>query len=80
MTTLRTRDQGDSLFDIEKSCQLVHGDWVPYFKGQSVKFNVMDRDAKGVQTLGIQRGDTVVEKIQLSGPGVVERVFSRCGD
>lgn len=45
-----------------------------------MKFNVMDRDAKGVETLVILRGDTVVEKIPLSGVGVVERVFSRCGD
>lgn len=65
---------------INRVLLLDRGDWVPYFKGQSVKFNVMDRDAKGVETLVILRGDTVVEKVPLSGTGVVERVFSRCGD
>jgi hypothetical protein len=45
-----------------------------------VKFNVMDKDSKGVQTLVVNRGDTVVEQVALRGRGVVERLFSDCGD
>lgn len=65
---------------INRVLLLDRGDWVPYFKGQPVKFNVMDRDAEGVQALVIKRGDRAVERIPLSGRGVVERVFETCGD
>ena len=40
----------------------------------------MDRDSQGVQTLVVKRGDTVVEQIALRGRGVIERLFSDCGD
>ena len=56
------------------------GDWVPYRKDQVVRINVMDRDDLGVNTLVIKRGNTVVENIEVRGPGVVERSFSTCGD
>ena len=66
--------------EINRVILLDRGDWVPYFKGQPVKFNVMDRDAQGVETLVIKRDDEVVETIALSGRGVVERTFPNCGD
>ena len=66
--------------EINRVLLLDRGDWVPYFKGQPVKFNVMDRDSKGVKALVIKRGDQVVEEIPLSGRGVVERAFDSCGD
>ena len=66
--------------EINRVLLLDRGDWVPYFKGQPVKFNVMDRDAQGVTTLVIKQGDKVVETIPLSGRCVVERPFSNCGD
>ena len=65
---------------INRVLLLDHGDWVPYFRGQEVKINVMDRDARGVETLVIQRGDAVVEEIRLSGTGIIERSFAECGD
>jgi hypothetical protein len=65
---------------INRTLLLDLGDWVPYEKGQPVKINVMDRDAKGVKTLVIQRGGAVVEEIPLKGTGVVERTFTTCGD
>ncbi len=40
----------------------------------------MDKDSKGVQSLVIKRGDTVVEEIALRGRGVIERLLSVCGD
>lgn len=55
------------------------GDWVVYPRNQAVKFNVMDRDGQGPQTLVIQRGDQIIERIALSGTGVVERTFSESG-
>jgi hypothetical protein len=66
--------------EINRVLLLDRGDWVPYFKGQSVKFNVMDRDAQGVRALVVKLGNKVVETIPLSGRGVVERAFSNCGD
>ena len=48
--------------------------------GQAVKFNVMDRDAQGVKTLVIKRGESVVQEIHRPGKGLVERSFSTCGD
>jgi hypothetical protein len=65
---------------INRTLLLDLGDWVPYQKGKTVKFNVMDRDALGVKTLIIQRGGEMVEKIALDGPGVHERTFATCGD
>ena len=65
---------------INRVLLLDRGDWVPYFKDQAVKFNVMDRDSQGVRTLVVKRGDTVVEQIALRGRGVIERLFSVCGD
>ena len=53
---------------------------VPYFRGQAVKFNVMDRDSQGVRSLVVKRGDTTVEEIALDGRGVIERLFNECGD
>ena len=40
----------------------------------------MDRDAQGVKTLVIKRGESVVEEIHQPGKGLVERSFSTCGD
>ncbi len=65
---------------INRVLLLDHGDWVPYFAGQDVRINVMDRDAGGVKTLVIKRGDAVVEEIALSGTGIIERSFAKCGD
>ncbi len=59
---------------------LDRGDWVPYFQGQPVKFNIMDRDNQGVDALVIKRAGKVVEKIVNPGKGVVERSFDACGD
>ncbi|WP_235034020.1 hypothetical protein [Roseiconus lacunae] len=56
------------------------GDWVVYHKGQPVKINVMDRENRGVRALIIQRGQTLVERIKLTGTGVVKRAFDQCGD
>ncbi len=66
--------------EINRVLLLDRGDWVPYFKGQPVKFNVMDRDERGITSLAIKRGDELVETIPLSGRGVVQRVYSTCGD
>jgi hypothetical protein len=65
---------------INRTLLLDLGDWVPYQKGQPVKFNVMDRDALGVKTLIIQRDKKAVEEIVLSSPGLVERTFTTCDD
>jgi hypothetical protein len=65
---------------INRVLLLDRGDWVPYHKGQAVKINVMDKDALGVKTLVVKRGDTVVEEIDRPGKGVIERSFSTCGD
>ncbi len=65
---------------INRALLLDLGDWVPYRKGTPVKFNVMDRDQLGVETLVIQRGAEVVEEIALEGPGLHERRFEVCGD
>ena len=73
-------DEDSATPAINRVLLLDRGDWVPYFKNQAVKFNVMDRDSRGVQTLVVKRGDAVVEQIELRGRGVVERSFSACGD
>jgi hypothetical protein len=65
---------------INRTLLLDLGDWVPYQKGQKVRFNVMDRDALGVKDLVVERGSEVVEKIPLEHPGVQERRFVTCGD
>lgn len=65
---------------INRALLLDLGDWVPYQKGNPVKFHVMDRDQLGVKSLVIQRGGEVVEEIALSEPTVHERRFDRCGD
>jgi len=65
---------------INRALLLDLGDWVPYQKGNPVKFNVMDRDQLGVKSLVIRRGDQLVEEITLAGPGVHERTFDTCGD
>jgi CubicO group peptidase (beta-lactamase class C family) len=65
---------------INRVLLLDRGDWVPYFKGQPVKINIMDRDERGVRALVIKRGDEVVEEITDPGLGVVERSFDVCGD
>ncbi len=65
---------------INRTLLLDLGDWVPYQKGAPVKFNVMDRDLRGVKALIIRRGDSVVEEIALDGPGLHERRYDTCGD
>lgn len=65
---------------INRALLLDLGDWVPYQKGKPVKFNVMDRDQRGVKSLLIRRGDQVVEEVALTSPGLQERTFDTCGD
>lgn len=65
---------------INRVLLLDRGDWVPYHTGQPVKFNVMDRDKQGVRALIIKRGDKLVEKVKLTGTGLIQRTFSTCGD
>lgn len=65
---------------INRALLLDLGDWVPYQKGQPVRFNVMDRDHRGAKALVILRDGQLVEEIALDGPGVVERQFAACGD
>ncbi len=73
-------DEDSATPAINRVVLLDRGDWVPYFKDQTVKFNVMDKDSQGVQTLVIKRGDTLVEQINLQGKGVIERLLSDCGN
>jgi sporulation protein YlmC with PRC-barrel domain len=73
-------EEDSAIPTINRVLLLDRGDWVPYHKGQDVKFNVMDRDAQGVKALVIKRGDRVVEKIDRPGKGVIERSFASCGD
>ncbi|QDT92556.1 hypothetical protein [Gimesia algae] len=65
---------------INRVLLLDRGDWVPYFKDQKVKINIMDRDDQGVKTLVVKRGDKVVKEIDQPGKGVIELSFSTCGD
>jgi hypothetical protein len=65
---------------INRVLLLDRGDWVPYQKGQIVKINIMDKDDQGVKKLVIKKGDTVVEEIEVTDKGVIERSFSTCGD
>jgi len=73
-------DEDSATPAINRVLLLDRGDWVPYFKSQAVKFNVMDRDSRGVRTLVVKRGEAVVEEIPVRGRGVIERLFSDCGD
>ena len=73
-------DEDSATPAINRVLLLDRGDWVPYYRDQAVKFNVMDKDSQGIQSLVVKRGDTVVEQIALRGKGVVERLFSVCGD
>lgn len=73
-------DEDSASPTINRVLLLDRGDWVPYHKGQAVKFNVMDRDGQGVKALVIRRGDRLVETIERPGKGVIERSFSTCGD
>ncbi|HAH48489.1 hypothetical protein [Gimesia sp.] len=65
---------------INRVLLLDRGDWVPYYKDQKVKINIMDRDALGVKSLVVKRGDKVVKEIDQPGKGVIELAFSTCGD
>ncbi|WP_417385762.1 hypothetical protein [Gimesia sp.] len=65
---------------INRVLLLDRGDWVPYHKDQKVKINIMDRDAAGVKSLVVKRGDKVVKEIDQPGKGVIELSFSTCGD
>lgn len=65
---------------INRVLLLDRGDWVPYHRGQPVKINIMDRDGRGIPSLVIKRGGKIVEEIEHSGKGVVERSFDICGD
>lgn len=65
---------------INRVLLLNRGDWVPYFIGQDVKFNIMDRDNQGVEALLIQRGDEVIERILITQKGVLTRSFTKSGD
>jgi hypothetical protein len=66
--------------EINRTLLLDLGDWVPYQKGQPVKINVMDKDVLGVKSLIIKRDGQPVEEVPLTGPGLVERTFTTCGD
>jgi len=66
--------------NINRTLLLDLGDWVPYQKGQAVKFNVMDRDALGVKSLNIRRGRETVEEIPLDRPVVQQRTFTTSGN
>ncbi len=65
---------------INRVLLLDRGDWVPYYRDQPVKFNVMDKDSKGVKSLVIKRGDTVIEQIAVQHRGIIERLLPVCGD
>jgi len=73
-------DEDNATPDINPVLLLDLGDWVPYHQDQNVKINIMDKNAQGVKTLVIKRGDKVVEEINQPGKGVIERSFSTCGD
>jgi hypothetical protein len=65
---------------INRTLLLDLGDWVPYQKGQPVKFNVMDRDARGVKSLVVERSGAMVDEVPITQPGVHERLLTDCGD
>lgn len=66
--------------EINRVLLLDRGDWVPYFQGQPVKFNIMDRDDQGVVSLVISRDHEVIEEVASPGKAVIERRFDICGD
>jgi hypothetical protein len=65
---------------VNRSLLLDLGDFVPYAKGQPVKFNIMDRDQRGLKSLIIQRGEDVIETLPLSNTGEITRHFDQCGN
>ena len=71
-------DEDSATPAINRVMLLDRGDWVPYFRDQIVKFNMMDKDSQGVQSLVVKRADAIVEEIALGGRGVIERLFSDC--
>lgn len=73
-------DEDSATLAINRVLLLDRGDWVPYFRDQPVKFNIMDKDSQGVQSLVIKRGDMVVEQIAVRGRGVIERLLPACGN
>ena len=73
-------DEDSATPAINRVLLLDRGDWVPYYSNQPVKFNIMDRDSQGVQSLVIKRGDIIVEKADVDGRGVIERSLSDCGN
>ncbi len=73
-------DEDSATPAVNRVLLLDRGDWVPYYRDQAVKFNVMDKDSQGVRSLVVKRGDKVVEQINVQGRGVIERLFSDCGD
>jgi hypothetical protein len=73
-------DEDSATPAINRVLLLDRGDWVSYYSDQAVKFNVMDRDSQGVQSLVVKRGETNVEQIKVPGTGVIERLFPDCGD
>ena len=73
-------DEDSATPAINRVLLLDRGDWVPYYRDQPVKFNIMDRDSQAVQALVIKRGDTVVEQIDVKDKGVIERLLPDCGD
>ena len=56
------------------------GDWVPYEQGEPVRFNILDKDDQGVEALVIKREEQLVERIPVTGKGVVERLLESCGN
>jgi hypothetical protein len=73
-------DEDSATPAVNRVLLLDRGDWVPYFRDQPVRFNVMDRDSQGIQSLVVKRGSTLVEQIAVHGRGVIERWLNDCGD
>lgn len=71
-------EEDGATHSINRVLLLDRGDWVPYFKNQAVKFNVMDKESQGIQSLVVKRGELLVEEIALPGRGVIERLFDVC--
>lgn len=55
---------------------LDRGDWVPYTADQPVKINILDSDA---ETLVVSKAGQILERIALSGTGVIERTLTDPG-
>lgn len=73
-------DEDSATPAINQVLLLDRGDWVPYYRDQPVRFNVMDKDSKGVKSLVIKRDGVVVEQIAVQDRGVIERSLPVCGD